>query len=200
MAGEWLHSRSMPAESSSCADERVIRRVLAGDRDAFAELLERHRDAVFRIVARHVPSADVAEVAHEAFVRAFMSLAMWTPDAPFEHWLARLALRAGCDFWRRAQRRNDLPPAGDRAAGECRVDGDATLDDREVLQWALAQLCVDDRLAVTLVHLEQMSIREAAAVLEWGESRVKVRAHRARRRLRELLAALDVFPDRMVQE
>ena len=59
-----------------------------------------------------------------------------------------------------------------------------------LLQWALARLSPENRMVVTLVHLEGYSIREAAELLGWSMVNVKVRAHRARRQLRDILEQL----------
>jgi RNA polymerase sigma-70 factor (ECF subfamily) len=59
------------------------------------------------------------------------------------------------------------------------------------LQWALGRLSPENRLVVTLVHLDGHSIREAAALLGWSMINVKVRAHRARRALRNILEELE---------
>ena len=178
----------MSAESPALEDEAIVDLVLAGDADAYEGLVSRHRDQVFRIVGRHVPTDQVADVAHETFVQAFLSLRARSPRAPFAHWLARIAVRAGCDYWRQTYRhRARTASTSDRPAREPSEHADPLIDDRELLQWALDQLDIDDRLAVTVLHLEEQSVKEAAAILRWSPSRVKVRAHRARKRLRAIL-------------
>ncbi len=175
----------MRSREPSNDDEAVIRRVLDGDVDAFETLVDRYTGHVLRVVARNVPRARGAEVAHEVFVAAYVSLAGYAATHPFEHWLTRIALRCCSDFWRREYRERDrsgealpedeLPPA---EAGE-------PLDDRELLEWALGGLELEDRQVLTLVYFEGLSVKESAQLLEWTESKVKVRAHRARGRLRE---------------
>jgi len=177
------------------SDEAIVRRVLDGDVDAFERLVERHQAHVARIVARHVEPYAVAEVAHEAFVSAYLSLARWAPTHPFAHWLARIALRACADHWRAAERAGRLPvasaeeaegAASPAAAGGPGATGAAS-DDREVLERALARLSPEDRRVLVLMHFEELSVRECARLLGWSAARVKVRAHRARARLREYL-------------
>ena len=112
--------------------------------------------------------------------------------------MSRLAVRTCYDFWR-ARRRADIPvstltadQAGwlDRAlAGESDARFHAQTDQREsqeVLDWALAQLSPENRLVLTLVHLESRPVREAADLLGWSMVNVKVRCHRARQKLRTL--------------
>ena len=172
------------AEEEPHADDVVaIQRVLGGDVDAFADLLARHRDGVLRVVARHVPRDRVPEVAHDVFVSAFGSLRRYEPRKPFARWLGRIALREAAEFWRREYRHHPRGEALDEAPPRPR-DG---VEDRELIEWGLRGLPLDDRLAVTLVHLEELSMAEAAEVLGWTVSKVKVRAHRGRHRLRERL-------------
>ena len=84
-------------------DEEIIPRILAGEIDLFEELITRYKQHVSRIVAGHVRRDMVEEVAHDAFVRAYVSLSTYSFRVPFEHWLARIALRTpdgGGPSWR----------------------------------------------------------------------------------------------------
>ncbi|TKB71486.1 MAG: RNA polymerase, partial [Nitrospira sp.] len=69
-------------------DLEIIRRVLSGETDGFAELIARYQQHVARIVNRHVPPDLVAEVAHDVFVRAYDSLSGFAGESPFDHWLS----------------------------------------------------------------------------------------------------------------
>lgn len=180
-------------------DPALIRRIVQGEVDLFAEIIDRYRAHVARIVGRHVPGDRVPEVAHDVFVRAYGSLGQFAGSAPFDHWLAGIAVRTCFDFWR-AARRNEVPVSAltddhqrwiERAlTAESAQDfrqASRQREAQEVLAWGLAQLSAEHRLVLTLVHLEGRSIREAAGLLGWNVINVKVRAHRARRALREIL-------------
>ncbi len=179
-------------------DAEIIERVLHGEIDRFAELIARHRQHVLKIVSGHVPADHVAEVAHDVFVRAYRSLSRFSRQVPLEHWLSRLAVRTCYDFWR-AHRRADVPMStltADQAGWldqALAAESDEQFRDQadrrellEVLDWALAQLSPESRLVLTLVYLENRSIREAADLLGWSMVNVKVRCHRARQKLRTL--------------
>lgn len=167
-------------------DAAIVRRVVAGDADAFALLLDRHAERVRRLVARNVPRAAVREVAHDAFVSAYLSLGTYAPTHPFEHWLVRVALRACAEYWRA---RGRGASSVDAATAGLRHDDLAPLraDDRELCEWALARLAREDREVLTLVYFEELDVKECAKLLGWSASKVKVRAHRARVRLRRWL-------------
>lgn len=180
-------------------DLEIIRRVLDGEIDRFAELIARYQQHVAKITNRHVPSDRVAEVAHDVFVRAYTGLAGFSGNTPFEHWLSGIAVRACYDFWR-ARRREDLPVSALTAEHQGWMDHvlAAESDDRfreqegrqeaaELLQWALGHLSAENRLVLTLVYLDGYSVRDAAQLLGWSMINVKVRAYRARQMLRKLL-------------
>ncbi len=186
-------------ERSGDSDDDLIRSVLAGEREQFEQLMLRHLDHVRRIVGGHVPPDRVAEVTHEVFVKAYTGLETYRREEPFTHWVATIAVRTCYDFWR-AQQAADLPASALTAEHQRWIDqvtatqsendfADQTRrrEATEVLQWALARLSPETRLVVTLVHLDGYSIREAAALLGWGMINVKVRAHRARQLLRNIL-------------
>lgn len=168
------------------SDASIVRRVVAGDVEAFELLVDRHASRVRRLVARNVPRSAVPEVAHDAFVAAYLSLGSYAPTHPFEHWLVRVALRCCAEHWRARARVDpeDASGAGDLAAA-ARVP-DAT-DDRELCEWALGRLERENREVVALAYFEELGVKECASVLGWSDSKVKVRLHRARLRLRELM-------------
>jgi len=192
----------MTPEAPEATDAELIARVRAGDVNAFEPLLTRHREQVLAIVARHVPAGEVAETAQDVFVRAFQSLKGYRAERPFNHWLARIAVRACCDFWRHRQRAPEAAAAGlngeqqewlEQATQAAAQEAFARDTDRrraaEVLEWALARLSAAERMTVTLLHRDGYSVRDIARQLGWTATRVKVTAFRARHKLRGWLAA-----------
>ncbi len=195
-------STAVPGESltgSAPGDEEIIRRVLAGDVDLFVELITRYQQHVGRIVAGHVRRDMVEEVSHDVFVRAYTSLPTYSRRTPFSHWLARIALRSCYDAWRSVARKElPLSSLGDEhqqwaerlLATESQERFEELVrhqETTELLHGALGQLSPENRMVITLVHLEGHSVREAAERLGWSVINVKVRAHRARQQLRKIL-------------
>jgi RNA polymerase sigma-70 factor, ECF subfamily len=179
------------------ADEELIARAQAGDQLAFEGLVERYQAQVARIVGRKVPWQDAPEVAQEVFIKAFVSLPNYRPLKPLGHWLSTLAVRACHDYWRAHYRRREVPlSALATEAGRQRepVDAVAAQDPYaayeawELLDWALGHLSPEDRMAVTLVHLEGWTLAEAAEALGWSQTVVKLRNFRARRKLHQLIS------------
>ena len=190
---------SSRADGSSQNESELVRRVKAGETERFAEMIDRYQGHVGRIVGRRVPADHVGDLVHEVFVRAFVNLAQFSDSAPLGHWLAGIAVRACYDFWRN-RARQDIPASAlseehqrwieqTLSAKSDREFRDQTVKQEaaEVVDWALRQLSPENRAVLTLVHLDGYSVREAAELLGWSLVNVKVRAHRARRALREAL-------------
>lgn len=184
-------------------EAEIVRRVLAGDVNAYALLVDNHASRMVGIISRHVPPERAAELAHETFVRAFEKLGSYRSESPFGHWLVRIALRLCADFWRERSRRREtvfsaLGPEtldwienipSDAAPGgleSLAADSEAGT----LLDWALSQLSPDDRVVLTMTHMEGQALSEAAELLGWSLAKVKVRSFRARRKLRGLLGQL----------
>jgi RNA polymerase sigma-70 factor (ECF subfamily) len=187
-------------------DHVVIREVLEGDVDAFALLMDRYQGYVSLIVTKHVPRDNVQEVAHEAFVRAYRSLATFQARTPFKHWLSKIAVRCCYDFWRKHYRNRETPIGSlsneaqpwiegllaDRPAASSGGQGGSS-EALRLLRWAMDRLSPEDRMVLTLVHLEEHTVAETAELLHWSVPKVKIRAYRARKKLRKVLA--DAIPD-----
>lgn len=184
-------------------DFAIIRRVTSGDVDAFETLIARYRDDVFRIVAGHVPPGEVTTVAHDAFVRAFGSLKGYKPQRPFVRWLGTIAIRTCHDFWRKRYRNKEIASCDLTENSRIRLEATLTSNSPDpatamvekeaagLLHIALAKLSATDRMVVTLVHLEEHSTKEAAEMLGISVANVKVRAFRARIKLKAILEEMD---------
>lgn len=168
-----------------------IQASLRGDDAAFARLAVRYRGRVSAMVGRFARGAHEREdLEQEVFIRVWRGLGRYRGDAPFEHWIMRVAIRTCYDHLRRHRQRRDLEVLVEelpiRSAAD--AEGDAIRRQREaweVVQRLLEHLPEKDRLVVTLIDLEQKSVKETAALTGWSEANVKVRAFRARQRLRE---------------
>ncbi len=179
------------------ADERaIIARCLAGERKAYAVLVERYKGLVHGLVYRMLGDAEEAEdIAQDAFVRAYLSLREFRGAARFSTWLCRIALNRCKDVLRRRSREPQLPLTQDVASPTPEVADDGepptvSLERQEreaLLHLALAQLPVTYREAVVLRHLEGMEFKEMGALLGIPAGAAKVRTFRGREMLRRLL-------------
>lgn len=183
-------------------DAEIVRRVLGGDVNAYALLVDAHAAQIIGITSRHVPQDRAAEVAHEVFVRAFERLATFKGESPFVHWLTRIALRRCADYWRGRARSRETPfsalGTGAREWIESIPDSsgeglDVHAERSEagaILDWAMAQLTPDDRQVLVMTHMDGQALNDVAEFMGWSLSKVKVRSHRARRKLRDVLGTM----------
>jgi RNA polymerase sigma-70 factor, ECF subfamily len=175
------------------SDERLISDILAGNEDAFAQLVSRYKRRVFSLAGRFARDDDELEdICQEVFIKAYENLKSFRHDAPFEHWITRIAVRCCYDVLR-ARRREighfqldeqafQIMDKAEQARSEARQA-------RDQLRWAMGHLKADERLVITLLELEEHSVHEISELTGWSESNVKVRAHRARQALKQILEA-----------
>ena len=183
------------------SDNELVAAVTSGDEDAFRELFERHRQAVARRAYRFFARREqVEEIVQDTFTKVYFALSSYrgTHERSFIAWLSQIAVRVCYDELRRPhhqaeQMLGDLTDdetdflqhyAG--ATGNERTHEDA-LANRDLAAKLLARLTPDDRLVLTLLHGEEHSSAEIAALTGWSEGKVRVRALRARNSLRGVL-------------
>jgi RNA polymerase sigma-70 factor (ECF subfamily) len=183
-----LSAPAAPAagSGSELSEAQLVHASVGGDEDAFAALVRRHQGRVFRLASRFFRQRqDVEEVAQETFLRAWLKLGTYGGRAPFEHWLTRLCLRCAYD---RLRRPGGSPESSSWPVPEMAADGpppDPTA--RLEVERLLARLQPADRFLLVLLEAEGWSVAEIAERLGWSRVNVKVRAHRARQRLRRVL-------------
>jgi RNA polymerase sigma-70 factor (ECF subfamily) len=176
------HSSAM-----SRTDLADVRAALRGDGDAYGRIVRRYQDEVagrmWRFTSRR---AELEELVQEVFVEAYTSLGTYRGEAPLGHWLARIATRVGYRFWKRRDRRRARSALPLEDWDAIAADDPEPARARELLDGLLARLRPRDRLVLTLVYLEGLSVAQAAELTGWSRTTVKVQAHRARKRLRRL--------------
>jgi RNA polymerase sigma-70 factor (ECF subfamily) len=178
-------------EHVETADDRDIRATLAGDEDGYRRLVERHQGEIAKRLRKFSRDPRVLEeLVHDTFVEAYFSLKRFRGEAPFIHWLHRIAVRAGYKYWksRKNAAKTTAIDGHDFATGSRAArGGQADQSDTEGLEPALNQLSPRDRLVVTLMYLEERSVEETATLTGWSKTMVKVQAFRARGKLRKLM-------------
>ncbi len=178
-----------------------LERVRSRDQAAARALVEHLYPLVIRIVRSHLPRRVAEEdLAQEIFLKMFTRLAQYQGHVPFPHWVSRIAVTTCIDHLRAQKRRPEFRWA-DLSDNEAETldhvlrdttaeaPGDS-LAARELVHRLLDQLGAEDRTVIQLLDLEQKSVAEIAALTGWGQSMIKVRAFRARRKLQKLFQEL----------
>jgi RNA polymerase sigma-70 factor (ECF subfamily) len=171
------------------------------DQGAACRLMEALHPQVIRIVQNHLPRGmDAEDLAQDVFVQFFKTLDRYDPARPLENWVSRLALNVCLKALRSRQRRpewrwSDLSEAEQAVAASLlhqpETPTELASEGRELLAKLLDSLAPQERMILTLLHLEEMSVAEIAAMTGWNGTLVKVRAFRARSKLRKALEALE---------
>src|SRR5947209_559309 len=176
--------------TADAADDRaLLARHTAGDKDAFGELVARHRDRLWRVALRTLGDPDdAADAVQDALVSAYRPAATYRGDAAVTTWLHRITVNACIDLARRRASRPTTTLTAADVAQAGSVDGrfDAS-DSATTVVAALRRLPVDQAAAVVIVDVEGFSVREAAEILGAPEGTVKSRCARGRARTADLL-------------
>lgn len=186
---------STPAE-----DAALIAEVLKGNPARFEPLVVKYSPRLFGTARRYARrESEVEDIVQEIWAKAYQRLGSFRGEAPFEHWLMRLAVRTCYDFLREHQRNREhsftdlTEPEDDwlerfaAAPGEAPEDAEAA---RQLVGRLLDMLSPSARMIITLLEIEDRTVKEIAALTGWSVPLVKVRAFRARAEMRKCLQRL----------
>ncbi len=176
-------------------DAELIADHVAGDPDAFGEIVRRHRDRLWAVALRTTGDReDAADAVQEALISAFRRAETFRGDAQVTTWLHRIVVNACLDRMRRKRAKQTDPIADDErladpSSSAQHLDEAEAGERRADVLAALQQLSADQRAALVLVDMEGYSVEEAAAILDCAPGTVKSRCSRGRARLVPLLTA-----------
>lgn len=181
-------------------DISIVKTVIEGNLDGFGQLIDKYQKKVFAIVAKRVPPCEIESVSHEVFLRAYNSLNLFSMKKPFENWLSGIAMRTCCDFWRSSGRgrsvsvpeltENQTEWLESVSSAASLADAQSNADRKdaeELLDIVMASMEPEDRLLIDMLYLEDWPLKEASDALGWGLSKTKVRAMRAKMKMRKIL-------------
>ena len=179
-------------------EAELIAAVLRGDAASFEPLVAKYSPRVFATARRYARrESEVEDIVQEVWFKAFQKLKGFRGEAPFEHWLMRLAVRTCYDFLRGHQRNRETTfselsePESDwleRFVSQPETASEHAEAARQLIQRLLEQLSPPARLIITLLEIEERSVKEISRLTGWSIPLVKVRAFRARAEMRKLLA------------
>lgn len=193
----------MPDESFD--EQACLRRIAEGDEGAARELLRYFHPFVLKLVRAHLPRrVSEEDLIQMTFIKIFQNLDRYGGKVPLEHWISRVTINTCLNElrsekrrpeWRLADFDEETSAAIERMA--CTEDDIALPDDsrvaKELLDRMLAQLSPDDRLLVTLLHLEERSVQEIHTLTGWSRAAIKVRAFRARAKMKKMLGRINTL-------
>jgi len=181
------------------SDEEVLKRIRDGATDGFAEIVRRHQSQVLAILHRYERDPHLLEdLAQDTFLKAWRALDQFDGRAPFQQWLSRIAVNVARDHLSRQKRyRHEI---GFQQLGDDALDWLSSDDHqlelqastaRELLDAAMRALSPAEQVVITLQELEGRSVREISHLTGSSGVAVRVRALRARAKLRKALKRLE---------
>ena len=183
---------------SSADDQALVGRVVAGDHAAFEMLMRRHNRRLYRLARAALRNdAEAEDALQDAYLHAYQTLQQFRGEASLATWLSRLVLNECFGRLRRTRRRdNVIPIVSSPTEMDTIADTDQDRPDRvtdraqfrALIESKLDELPQEFRLAFVLRSIEELSVEEAAKILEIPEATVRSRHFRAKSLLRESLA------------
>lgn len=177
-----------------------VARAQAGDEDAFLHLAITYRPRVWSTASRYARSRpELEDLVQDLFLKIWKGLPSYRADSPFENWVMTVTVRGCYDFLRKHRRRRETETLVDPQESRETPDENRERDRRRRDAWETVQLLLEhldakDRMVITLLDLEEQGVRETARLTGWSESNVKVRAHRARKKMKQRLEDLGLEP------
>ena len=195
MSGPPSKKRLDPEES------QLIQRINDGETACFETLIEKYQPRIFATARKYARrESEIEDIVQEVFIKAFQKLHTFRAEAPFEHWLMRLAVRTCYDFLRSHQKNreshfSEITDEDSSFLDRYVSDPSPSVDDaaaaKALIHKILVQLSPPARMVITMQEIEGKSVKEIAALTGWSVSLVKVRAFRARKEMRKLLEKID---------
>ncbi|MGD1840177.1 MAG: RNA polymerase sigma factor [Thermonemataceae bacterium] len=181
-------------------EERMyIDQVLAGNTQAYAYLVNLHKDHVFNLCLKIVKNReDAEEVAQDVFIKAFQALGSFQHGAKLATWLYRIAYNTSLNKIKRKklvkhsidQEEYGVAHRTEDTTFESQFNTLKQAQQKYFIQQALDQLNEEDQVLLTLFYLQENSIEEITEITEISKNNVKVKLHRARKKLYKQLAVL----------
>jgi RNA polymerase sigma-70 factor (ECF subfamily) len=208
---ETRQSQAVATSADEIIEDEIVTRSLAGDDAAFEILVRRNSPRVFSIIGSFFRRRDMVEdIAQEVFAKAYFSLSTFTLGRSFEAWVAKIAVNACYDHLRSQRRRIEQQAPHEsqdedgwlelqmlEVARDRHASSERQRDAAEIAERLLAKLEPEDRIVIVLIDRDGFSVKEVSEMTGWGQSKVKVRAFRARRALRAAMKRLVLSGERM---
>lgn len=181
------------------SDSQLVELVLAGDETAFEQIFDRHKRMMGLVAGRYFRRPEqIEEILQISFAKAFVELAGFRGrhDLSLASWLARITVNSCFDTLRTNRRRpehlsceltdNEQRSLEEIATAVC-ADAEEVVLQRDLTEKLLAKLPEEDRGLLQMLYAEELSVAEIAELTGWSQSKVKIKAWRARNALRRAL-------------
>ncbi len=175
------------------SEHEMVEKAIGGDLSAYGQLINQHQEMAFAIALRIVRlREDAEEITQDAFVKAWKNRHRYRGTAKFSTWLYRIVYNTAISKTRKVQLYSS--EMDDEAIGQINFTSVqesmgqlAETERKQYLNEALNNLLPDDALVLNLFYLAENTVEEVGVITGWSQNNVKVRLHRARKRMYKAL-------------
>jgi len=170
-------------------DNLYLQKVLEGDVSKFSFFIEKYKDMAFSIAFRIIDNReDAEEIVQDSFLKAFKALSKFKGDSKFSTWFYRIVVNNSLSRLKRDKTESlniDLDKVSDVVIEkvESVYKGLTHSDQQKFINISLAELCIEDRLLLTLYYLNENSLEEITAITDIAQENLKMKIHRARKKM-----------------
>ncbi|NVK51347.1 MAG: sigma-70 family RNA polymerase sigma factor [Flavobacteriaceae bacterium] len=170
-------------------DEDYIDKTLKGDANAFAFLIDKYKDMVFTLAVKMVKSREEAEeVSQDTFIKAYKFLPKFKGDSKFSTWLYKIGYNTSLDAIKKKTNQYNAVAIDEItvnyiASVETILDGIERNERAIIINQCLEQLPEDEKAILVFFYFKELSLKEIIEVTSMSEANVKVKLHRARKKL-----------------
>jgi len=174
-------------------DEDLINKVIKGENNAYAILVDRYKHMVYTLALKIVKNReDAEEVAQDSFIKAYNALNDFKGESKFSTWLYKIAYYRSLDYLKKNKRQVettaiDISEEYNIASMDDALDRMEVKERAEIIKHAIEKLPADDAVLITLYYFETLSMNEISEVMEIPANTIKVRLFRGRKRLAKIL-------------
>lgn len=174
-------------------DEDLINKVIQGENNAYAILVDRYKHMVYTLALKIVKNReDAEEVAQDSFIKAYNALNDFKGESKFSTWLYKIAYYRSLDYLKKNKRQVettaiDISEEYNIASMDDALDRMEVKERAEIIKHAIEKLPAADAVLITLYYFETLSMNEISKVMEIPANTIKVRLFRGRKRLAKIL-------------
>jgi RNA polymerase sigma-70 factor (ECF subfamily) len=170
-------------------DQLYITKVINGDTNAFTYLVDNYKDMVFSLAYKMTKSREAAEeISQDTFIKAFKNLIKFKGDSKFSTWLYRIAYHTSLDRIKKDKKTNNTFQMNEITLNQIQsveniLEGIERKERAKIMESCLQKLSDDERAIIWMFYYDELSLKEIIEVTNLSEANIKVKLHRARKKL-----------------
>ena len=170
-------------------DQLYITKVINGDTNAFTYLVDNYKDMVFSLAYKMTKSREAAEeISQDTFIKVFKNLIKFKGDSKFSTWLYRIAYHTSLDRIKKDKKTNNTFQMNEITLNQIQsveniLEGIERKERAKIMESCLQKLSDDERAIIWMFYYDELSLKEIIEVTNLSEANIKVKLHRARKKL-----------------